>query len=122
MEGQKIKEILRNEGITLSEVARLLGYENDQRLHNALRSNDVKTGLIEEIAKVTNKNVCIFYGVKPGSAIASNNSTAVSGSGNNVNSEVATVTNKFIALLQKKDEQMDRLISLLEQPTPDSKE
>jgi transcriptional regulator with XRE-family HTH domain len=114
MEGQKIKEILKKEGFTLADVAKLLGYENDQRLHNALRSDDVKTGLIEDIARVTNRSVCFFYDAQVGSAIASDNSTAISGSGNHVNSEVSNVTNKFISLLQKKDEQMDRLISLLE--------
>lgn len=60
MKGQKIKEILRAEGITLSEVATLLGFDNDQRLHSALRSDDVKSGLIEDIARVTNKVLASF--------------------------------------------------------------
>lgn len=61
MKGQKIKEILRAEGIALSDVASLLGYNSDQRLHSALKSDDVKSGLIEEIAKVTNKSIEFFY-------------------------------------------------------------
>jgi hypothetical protein len=114
MKGQKIKEILKNEGITLSEVSRLLGFDSDQRLHSALRSDDVKTGLVEDIARVTNKNVCVFYDVPSGSAIASENGTAVAGSGNHINSEIGRVTGRFVSLLEKKDEQIDRLISLLE--------
>jgi hypothetical protein len=41
MTGQKIKELLAAEGISLAELSRLLGYEGDQRLHNALRSDSV---------------------------------------------------------------------------------
>jgi transcriptional regulator with XRE-family HTH domain len=112
MKGQKIKEILKAEGISLTEVAKLLGFEGDQRLHSALRSNDVKTGLVENIARVTNKDVCIFYD-SPNTVIANQNSMAVSGNGNNVNAN-ENVTDKFISLLAKKDEQIDRLLSLLE--------
>jgi transcriptional regulator with XRE-family HTH domain len=114
MKGQKIKEILKAEGLTLSEVARLLGFEGDQRLHSALKSDDVKTGLVEDIARVTNKSICLFYDLPAGSAVAHDNGTAVAGCGNNVNSEVGRVTDKFISLLEKKDEQIDRLLALLE--------
>lgn len=61
MTGQKIKDILRSEGITIADVARMLGHNGDQRLHSALKSEDVKSGLIEDIARVTNKSVCYFY-------------------------------------------------------------
>lgn len=61
MKGKELKEILIREGIGLSELSRMLGFANDQRLHSALRAEDVKSGLIEAIAKVTNKSVCFFY-------------------------------------------------------------
>lgn len=51
MTGQKIKDILRSEGITIADVARMLGHNGDQRLHSALKSEDVKSGLIEDIAR-----------------------------------------------------------------------
>lgn len=114
MKGEKIKEILKAEGFALSEVARLLGFDNDQRLHSALRSDDVKTGLVEDIARVTNKSICIFYDLPVGSALATDHFTAVSGDGNNVNSEVGRITEKFIALLEEKDRHISRLLSLLE--------
>ncbi|MGN0207587.1 MAG: hypothetical protein ACI4BC_10110 [Muribaculaceae bacterium] len=80
MKGEKIKEILKAEGFALSEVARLLGFDNDQRLHSALRSDDVKTGLVEDIARVTNKSICLFFGLPAeGSTSASDHSVAVSG-------------------------------------------
>lgn len=61
MKGEDLKKKLRDAGFQLSEIANLLGFDNDQRLHSALRSNDIKTGLIEKIAKATNKSVCFFY-------------------------------------------------------------
>ena len=107
MKGQKIKEILRAEGITLSEVASLLGFDNDQRLHSALRSDDVKSGLIEDIARVTNKSVGFFYGlpvVNDHSILASDNATY----------NETEISVRFIGLLEKKDEQIDRLLTMLE--------
>lgn len=37
----------------------MLGHNGDQRLHSALKSEDVKSGLIEDIARVTNKSFVI---------------------------------------------------------------
>lgn len=109
MDGQKIKEILRSEGITIADVAKMLGYKSNQRLHSALNTSDVKSGLIGEIARVTNKSVCSFY-EGSGNAIASDNGIAVAGNGN----QVSAISEKFIALLEKKDEQIDRLINIIE--------
>ncbi|MDE6493102.1 MAG: hypothetical protein K2O66_03730 [Bacteroidales bacterium] len=61
MKGEDLKKKLRDAGFQLSEIANLLGFDNDQRLHSALRSDDIKTGLIEKIAEATNKSVCFFY-------------------------------------------------------------
>lgn len=106
MTGQKIKDILRSEGITIADVARMLGHNGDQRLHSALKSEDVKSGLIEDIARVTNKSVCYFY-EGSGNTV---HGIAVSGDSNQINA----LSEKFIALLEKKDEQMDRLIGIIE--------
>lgn len=109
MSGKDLKKILADEGIAISELARLLGFANDQRLHSALKAEDVKSGLIEEIARVTNKSICLFYPDTVG-AVASDSSVAVSGDGNSV----TTISERFISLLEKKDEQMDRLITIIE--------
>lgn len=116
MNGKELKEILRKEGVNLADLAKKLGFENDQRLHSALKAEDVKSGLIEAIAKATNKSVCFFYKDISG-AIATDNSVAVSGDGNSVNA----ISERFINLLEakdrqiaQKDEQMDRLLRLLE--------
>lgn len=109
MSGKELKELLYAEGINLCELAAKLGYSNDQRLHSALKAADVKSGLIESIAKATNKSICFFYRDTPG-AYATDGSVAVSGDGNSV----TTISERFISLLEKKDEQMDRLLTLLE--------
>lgn len=96
MTGQKIKDILRSEGITIADVARMLGHNGDQRLHSALKSEDVKS-------------VCYFY-EGSGNTVATDHGIAVSGDSNQINA----LSEKFIALLEKKDEQMDRLIGIIE--------
>lgn len=108
MSGKELKEILTADGINLSQLSRALGFANDQRLHSALHAEDVKSGLIEAIAKATNKSVCSFYGEV--GAIATEHSVAVSGDGNSI----TTISERFISLLEKKDQQMDRLITMLE--------
>lgn len=111
MTGQRIKEILAAEDISLAELSRLLGYEGDQRLHNALRSDNVKSGLLEDIARVTHKSVCFFYpNDNCGTANAFDSSVAVLGSQN----QITTISERFLGLLEKKDEQIDRLLSLME--------
>ena len=68
-----------------------------------------KTNITQTPTKV-NKNVGFFYN-ETNESIASNNSVAVSGTGNSVNS----ISERFISLLEQKDIQMNRLISLLEE-------
>jgi hypothetical protein len=62
MTGQELKDKLAADGVILSDLAAALGYASDQRLHSALRAADVKTGLLESIAKALNKSVGYFYG------------------------------------------------------------
>lgn len=87
------------EGISLAELSRLLGYEGDQRLHNALRSDNVKSGLLEDIARVTNKSICFFYPNESGGAAnASDSSVAVLGSQN----QISTISERFLVFWKKK--------------------
>lgn len=109
MSGKELKEILVKEGISLAELATQLGFANDQRLHSALKAEDVKSGLIEKIAKATNKTVDFFYKGIP-TNMAVQDSVAVQGD----NNEVTIISERFISLLEKKDQQMDRLLSMLE--------
>lgn len=108
MKGSELKKILQQEGVNLSDLAKKMGFESDQRLHSALKAEDVKSGLIEKIANATNKSVGHFY--QTNIAIATNNSIAF----NKVNENETNSNDRFIALLEKKDEQIDRLITIIE--------
>lgn len=108
MKGIEIKRILRDSGFTISQLARILE-TSQQNLNSALSAEDVKSGTIEKIAFATGMPVSFFYGESAGTATASGDgSTAVAGNRNNVNSE------HFVQLLTKKDEQIDRLLKIIE--------
>lgn len=110
MKGKEMKDIFRDLNISQSEVARRIG-ESSQNLSSMLASDDIKTGIVERIAEALSRPVSFFYGEQPsaGSASASgDNSTAVAGNNNRVNTE------RFVNLLAKKDEQIDRLLSIIE--------
>lgn len=103
MKGLELKKILREDRVNLSELAKALGFDNDQRLHSALNAADVKSGLIEKIAQATNRTVGYYYGEA---------NTAAHGAPPPDDNMAA-----LIALLRKKDEQINRLMALLEKNT-----
>lgn len=116
MKGLTIKEILRKNGITLISVAEKLG-ESSQNLSALLQKDDLRTSLVERISEATGIPIAAFYGEAYSCATASGNSVAVSGDGNSVNA----ISERFMTLLEnkdrqiaKKDEQIDRLLGLLE--------
>jgi len=108
MNGKELKEKLRESGINFSELAEMLGYTCDQNLHSVLGAKDVRSGLIEQMSSVLGKPIGWFYG-ENGNTTATDNSIAVSGDNNNV----AMISERFIGLLEKKDEQIDKLLELL---------
>lgn len=105
MTGQELKRVLYSLGYNVSEIANLLGW-SQPRLHAALDVADVKTGLLERISNVTGQPLSVFYG-------GHSDSVVINGDGN-VNNQVNKMSERYIALLEKKDEQIDRLITLLE--------
>lgn len=109
MSGKQLKEILVREGVNLADLAKKLGYANDQRLHSALKAADVKSGLIEAIATATNRSVGFYY-ADMSVTIATDNALSVAGTGNSV----YTMSERFISLLEKKDEQIDRFVAIIE--------
>lgn len=116
MKGIIIKEFLRKNEITQSSVAKKIG-ESTQNFSAALNQDDVRTSLVERVAEAIGVPVSAFYGEAYSTATASGNGVAVSGDGNSVNA----ISERFITLLEnkdkqiaKKDEQMDRLLGMLE--------
>jgi len=107
MKGETVKEILKRNGIALNDLAERMG-ESPQNLQSMLRASDIKTGVLERIAEAINKSLYFFYDETQ--TINGSNNTAIQGNGNHINSETA----EFLSLLRKKDEQIDRLISIIE--------
>ena len=110
MDGKVVKEKLKKCGIPLSEIAARMGYENDQRLHSQLKSEDVKTGLLEKICEAIGVDMSFFYPSASSSVIQNNNSGA------NVQGQSVEVLggHDMATQLNKKDEQIDRLLSIIE--------
>lgn len=110
MNGKDLRQKLVNEGIGLCDLAHKLGYDHEQNLYSLLRASDVRTGLIEELAKTLGKPIGWFFGEDASrNASASDNSIAVSGD----NNSIATISERFIGLLEKKDEQIAMLLEMI---------
>ena len=123
MSGKELKEILAARGINLSELARMLGFANDQRLHSALNAADIKTGFLERIVAVTGIPISYFYPAASATITnesselhVHNNSGVVSGT-NNGSISTGQDTQRLVEILveanSKKDQQIDKLIALL---------
>lgn len=61
MKGSELKEILRKEGVVLMSLAENIGM-SQQNLSAAFTRDDVKSGLLEKIARCLGKPVGFFYG------------------------------------------------------------
>lgn len=94
---------MRQEGYSVNEMAKLLG-KAQQVLASALKHDDVRTGLLEDIAKAMGKPLSFFYGETygPVSQITGNNNTSVAGNDNTVGSP----DNRLLDLLVSKDDQL----------------
>lgn len=115
MTGKDLKERLKREGVNFNELSKKLGYTCDQNLHSVLAAKDVRSGLIEEIAKALDKPIYWFYtDTNTNGVSATENSIAVSGDNNNI----ATISEGFISLLKKKDEQIDTLLDIIRTTNP----
>lgn len=60
MKGIEIKKKLQENGYSLKNIAELIG-ETPQNLNSLLNAQDIKTGIVERLAKAINKNVYFFY-------------------------------------------------------------
>ncbi|MCM1168828.1 MAG: hypothetical protein NC324_02715 [Bacteroides sp.] len=112
MNGKKVKEIIRSEGLTIEEVAVALGYSNAQRLHSALKSDDVKSGLLENIAKATNRSVGIFYGLQTEPTESKTPST----NNHDSSDKLFELLSQKEASLAKAQEHIDKLLAIIGNP------
>ncbi len=117
MNGKRLKGILAKYKVSQSEIAKQLGMSH-QSLNQMLSASDIKTGLVERIAKVLNVSISSLYGEdKEQNAIASGNGIAVAGN-NNVAGNVtmgdnSAVLQERVTMLEKLLEEKERTIKIL---------
>ena len=112
MKGAHIKKILIDAGISQGEVARRIG-ESQQNFSAALKSEDVKTGLVERIAEATGLSVCHFYGDTQVATTSGDHSPAVAGNNNQVDTTAADFLKEIAAQRQMTDKVLDQNSALL---------
>lgn len=98
MTGAQLKERLSTTHISLSEIARRIGV-SPQSLNSMFNSEDVKSGVLEKLAKALDVPIAFFYG-DTFNVTGNNNATAINNSVANASDE------RLLSLLVSKDEQL----------------
>lgn len=100
MNGKELKSIIERSGIRANAFAERLGIA-PQSLNSVFNSADVKSGMVEKVAEILGVPICQLYGES-----CINNQTNVSGSN--------TINVGGYDALKKRDEQIDRLLTIIE--------
>ena len=103
MTGKHVQNLILSEGYSVNQIAKLIGVAQPNLL-SLLKHNDIRTGLLEDIARDMGKPLAFFYGEEFGAVAqvtGSNNATAI-------NNSTATAGNddRLLTLLVNKDEQL----------------
>ena len=103
MKGADLKDLLKREGVILSQLAEDLGM-SQQNLSAAFTRDDVKSGLLEKVARILNKPIGFFYGetLGPVQSVGSNSSQVTQVAGN----YSTTPDSNVLEILRMKDEQL----------------
>lgn len=97
MSGEQLKKKLSDMGYAnISELSRKLGMKSAQNLHASLATQDVKTGILEDLASVLCIRVADFY--EPAQEQA----------------EDSTIEQRLLEIIREKDRQIERLLTILE--------
>ena len=120
MTGEDLKPYLNHLDVSYAAVARKLGME-PQGLDNIFKTKDIKSGLLERLAKAYNIPVSYFYeGVvdNPRINIHAEGSSAASVNGNatvKIENELATERIRYLeAIILEKDERIKELKECME--------
>ena len=106
MTGQHILNLLKQEGYSVNKMAEMIG-RSQQNLATVLKHDDIRTGLLEDIAKAMGKPLSFFNGEAfgPVSVASGERATSVQVGGDATN--VATsADDRLLSLLVSKDEQL----------------
>lgn len=103
MTGKHLQDLIIQEGYSVNKMAQLIG-KSQPVLASALKHDDIRTGLLEDIARAMGKPLSFFYGETfgPVSQVSGNNNTSVAGNDNNVGAS----DGRLLTLLVTKDEQL----------------
>jgi len=102
MTGKHVQDLIISEGYSVNQIAKLIGVAQPNLL-SLLRHDDIRTGLLEDIAKAMGKPLSFFYGETYGPVTqvqGSNNATAIN------NSTATSNDDRILTLLVSKDEQL----------------
>lgn len=99
-----MKKILKANGVTQRDLAEKFG-TTAQAVSDRLGKDDVSTGFLEHVSEVTGIPVSAFYPSSVWGSVV--NSPAAS-------NQVTNIPESVIQLLAKKDEQIDRLLTVIE--------
>ena len=108
----KIKQLCRERNITQKQLYAELDV-TDAGMRKMFSRNSCEVSFLEKIADYFKVPIGIFFNdVEAGSdnIVATDNSMAFKGNGNTVGAS----EEKYLSLLSKKDEQIDRLLSIIE--------
>lgn len=108
MKGQKIKDDLRDRGVSASSIAQKLGM-TQQNFSAILQGEDIKTGFLEKVSEALGVSPAYFYtGESSGSAVVgtANQSTVIGKQDGG--------TRALERQLEVKDGQIDRLLKIIE--------
>lgn len=98
MRGIELKEKLKTSRYSMAEIAGKMGV-SPQNLNSVFQSEDVKSGVLERLAKALDVPLAYFYG-DSFNVSGNNNATAINNSIANASDE------RLLSLLMNKDEQL----------------
>lgn len=106
MDGENLRKKIKDTGVPIAEVARLIG-QSRPNLSQALSVKDVKTGLVEKLASALGLPLSYFYGEgasEPHAIANGNRAIAAVNSTISKPSEVAVLEEKVRGMQQLLDE------------------
>lgn len=112
MSGDDLKRCLTEIGVKQIELARMLNM-SQQGLSAILQSKDIKSGTLEKIAEVLDKDMSLFYACLNKSAV-SNNSVINGINGTNIHYVGDRVVEILESQIAAKDKQIETLMNLLQ--------
>ena len=112
MKGEEVKLKLKKAGVSITEIASLLGMSR-QSLSQALSVKDVKTGLIEDLSKALNVPLSYFYNDSSSQNAVANGNKSVAAINSNISSSAEDDLKERVKALESIIAEKERLINVL---------